>query len=203
VQLARAQYRQHHELIEIGAPARDADLLAHQRMAAVAANGVVRLQHLLRAAAVLGDGDADAVGILRDPLRRPAEGSLDARQLRQARAQAFLGEILRQPLHFLEIIGIDDLAQRRRVPVFAHQVLVCGDPADGEFGRQQPYRAHLVGDTPEVEVLHGALRQTLALGNALRGQAALDERTGDSALSELDRERDADRSSADNDDLVS
>ena len=46
VQLARAEHGQHHELVEVGAAARDADLLAHQRMAAVAADHIVGLEHL-------------------------------------------------------------------------------------------------------------------------------------------------------------
>ena len=52
VQLARAEHDQHHELVEVVAAPRNADLLAHDRMAAVAADDVVGLQHLARA--VLG-----------------------------------------------------------------------------------------------------------------------------------------------------
>ena len=44
MQLARAEDDKHHDLIEIGAPARDAGRLAYHRMAAVAADQIVRLQ---------------------------------------------------------------------------------------------------------------------------------------------------------------
>ena len=51
-------------------------------------------------------------------------------------------------------------------------------------------------------MLHRALRQILPLGDALRLDAPLDQRAGDAAQPELDRERDADRPAADDDDLI-
>ena len=110
MQLARAEQREHHELIEIGAAAFDADLLAHDGIAAVAADGVIGLKHVPSAAAVFGDGNADAALILLDRLRRPAEPSLDSGELRQSRAQHILALVLRQSFVFLEVIGIDDFA---------------------------------------------------------------------------------------------
>ena len=130
VQLARAEHGQHHELVEIGAAALDADLLAHDGMAAVAADDVVRLQDLSSGAAFLGDGDAHAAVVLLDRFRRPAEAALDVGQLRHPRPQHLFRLVLRQPLVVLEVIGVDDLAPRRRVPVLAHQVAVGGDAAD-------------------------------------------------------------------------
>ena len=53
-----------------------------------------------------------------------------------------------------------------------------------------------------MKMLHRALRQILSLGDALRLDAPLDQRTRDTAQPELDRERDADRSTADDDDLI-
>ena len=78
VQLARAQHDQHHELIEVVAAARNADLLAHDGMAAVAADQIIALQHLARA--IPGDGDARAVRVLLDLGGGPAEAALDVRQ---------------------------------------------------------------------------------------------------------------------------
>ena len=51
-------------------------------------------------------------------------------------------------------------------------------------------------------MLHRALRQVLALGNELRLKPALDQRAVDAAQSEFDRECDADRTAADDDDLM-
>ena len=51
-------------------------------------------------------------------------------------------------------------------------------------------------------MFHGALRQVLSLGDALRLEAPLDQGAGDAAQSEFDRERNADRSSADDDNLI-
>ena len=62
--------------------------------------------------------------------------------------------------------------------------------------------AHLVGDAPGIEMLHRALREILPLRDALRLHAPLDQRAGDTAQAELDRERNADRSAADDDDLM-
>ena len=74
VQLARAEHDQHHELVEVVAAARNADLLAHDGMAAVAADDVIGLQHLARA--VLGDGDARAARVLLDLGRRSSRTGL-------------------------------------------------------------------------------------------------------------------------------
>ena len=117
VQFARAQHDQHHELIEVVAAARNADLLAHDGMAAVAADHVVGLQHLARA--VLGDGDARAAGVLLDLGGGPAEPALDVRQGRHLGAQHLFHLVLRQPVVLLEVVVVDQLAARRREPVFA------------------------------------------------------------------------------------
>ena len=75
-------------------------------------------------------------------------------------------------------------------------------PLDRIFRRQQARGAQLVGDAPEIEVLHRALGEVLALRDALRLGAALDQRARDAAQPEVDRERDADRPAADDDDLM-
>ena len=51
-------------------------------------------------------------------------------------------------------------------------------------------------------MLERALREVLALGDLLQLDAALDQRAGDAAQSELDGERDADRAAAHDDDLI-
>ena len=71
-----------------------------------------------------------------------------------------------------------------------------------KFGRQEARSAQLFGDAPEIKMLHRALGQVLPFGNALRLKAALDQGASDAALPQLDRERDADGSSTDNDDLM-
>ena len=85
MQLARTEQRQHHQLVEIGAAAFDADLLAHGGMTAVAADNVVRLQNLTLGAAVFGDGHAHATRILLDGFRDPAEAGFDVRQAAPSR----------------------------------------------------------------------------------------------------------------------
>ena len=200
VQLARAEQRQHHDLIEIGAAALDADLPADGGMAAVAADHVVGFEDFL--GAVFGDGDARAACVLLDGLGGPAEPRLDTAELRHPLAQHVLDQILRQPLVRLEVIGIDDLAQRRRIPVFVVEVAIGDDAAHRKFRRQHAYRAHLVGDAPGMKMLHRALGQVLTLGNELRLEPALDQRAGYAAQPELHRERDADGTAADNDDLI-
>ena len=51
-------------------------------------------------------------------------------------------------------------------------------------------------------MLQGALREVLALGDALGRQVSLDEGAGDAALPQLDRQADADGPAADDDHLV-
>src|SRR5262249_21947311 len=76
------------------------------------------------------------------------------------------------------------------------------DAAHRIFGRQHARGAQFVGNAPEVEMLDRALGQVLPLGDALRLEAALHQCAVDAALAELDRERDADRASGDDDDLM-
>src|SRR5690242_5884305 len=52
-------------------------------------------------------------------------------------------------------------------------------------------------------MLDRTLGEVLSLGDALRLAPALDHRASNAALAELDRERNADRSAADDDDLIS
>ena len=110
--------------------------------------------------------------------------------------------VLRQSLVVLEIIGIDDLAQRRRVPIFVVEIAVSDDAGHGKFRRQQARGAQLFADAPKIEMLHRALGQVLALGDALRLAAPFDQGAIDATLPQLDRKRDAHGSSADNDDLM-
>ena len=75
-------------------------------------------------------------------------------------------------------------------------------PLIGKAGRHDARGAQLVDDAPEVEMLERALGEVLPLGDALRLAAALDQRAGDAAQPEIDRERHADRPAADDDDLM-
>jgi len=83
VQLARAEQRQHHQLCKVGAIAGDAGLLADHGVAAVAADGVIRLENLPLRAAVFRNFDLHAGGVLSDRFGGPAEACFDVLDLRQ------------------------------------------------------------------------------------------------------------------------
>ena len=88
MQLVRAEQRQHHQLVEIGAAAFDADLLAHGGMAAVAADDVVRLQNVSRSAPPsLTTVTCTPLVVLRDGFGGPAEARFDVLKLRHSLAQ--------------------------------------------------------------------------------------------------------------------
>ena len=201
VQLARAHHDQHHELIEVVAAARNADLFAHDGMAAVAADQIIALQHL--ACAIPGDGDARAARVLLDLGGGPAEAALDVRQGRHLGPQHLFHLVLRQPVVLLEVVVVDQLAARGREPIFPVQVAIAGDLADREAGRQEPRRAQLIDDAHEVEMLERAMGEVLPLGNAAELGAAFHQRAVDAAHSQLHGERHADRPAAHDDDLLS
>src|SRR5947207_7215777 len=143
------------------------------------------------------------IALLLDRFGGPAEPDLDIVEFFKPCAQDVFSLILRQTLVVLEIIRIDDLAQRRRRPIFIVQIAVSDDPAHGVIGRQDACGAQRVHNAPEIGVLDRTLCEILPLRNALRFAPALDERAGNTALAELDCERHADRSAADDDDLKS
>ena len=172
MELARAEHRQHHELVEIRSAALDPELATDGGVAPVATHDIVRLQGLPSAAVDLDNCDARAAVVLFDRLRRPPEPALDIGKSRHPRAQDTFGDVLGQPFVVLGIVGIDDLPERRRVPELAHQVAVRGDTVHGKFGRQEARGAQLVRDAPGIEVLHRALRQPLPFWNPLRLDAA-------------------------------
>src|SRR5215470_4427800 len=172
-------------------------------MCAVAADRIIRLQYLACGSAVFRNRDPDAIRILLERFGGPAEPGLHIIELFKPRAQNIFGLILRQTLVVLEVIGIDDLAQRRRRPIFIVQIAI-GDDAAHRIGRRQDARgAQRVQNAPKIEVLDRTLREILSLGNALRLAPTFDQRAGKAAPAELDRERDADRPAADEDDLIS
>ena len=109
---------------------------------------------------------------------------------------------MRQPFVLFEIIRVDDLAQRRRIPKLACQIAVSDDAAHRIFGRQHARGANIVGNAPRIEMLHRTLRQILPFGDTLRLNAPLDQGTRDTAQSEFDGERGADRSTTDDGDLI-
>ena len=186
VQFARAQHDQHHELVEVVAAARNADLLAHDGMAAVAADQVVALQHLARA--ILLDGDARAAGVLLDRGGGPAEPGLDVRQGRHLGPQHLFHLVLRQPVVSLEVVVVDQLAARRRKPIGAVQVAVAGDLADREARRQKARGAQFIDDAHEVEMFERAMGEVLAFGNAPELGAAFHQRAGDAPHSRAARQ---------------
>ncbi len=200
VELARPKECQHHELVEIRAGTLDADLLTDGGMAAVAAHDVIGRDGL--APRLLHDGDPRFARVLFDRFRRPAVTARDIGKLGHALAQHLLGLILRQPLVVLEVVGVDDLAQRRRVPVVAGEALIRDDAVHRIVGRQHARGAQLVRDAPEIEMLDRALGEVLPLRDPLRLGAALDQHAGYAAQPQIDRERHADRPAAHDRDLI-
>ncbi len=202
MQFARAEDGQHHHLVEIGAAALDARLVAHHRIAAVAADDVIGAQRELLRRPVLLDDDFRAGLVLRHRPRHPAEVIVHAREARHLPAQHFFGAVLGQAVIVLVIIGAHHFAAGRREPVLAHEIAVSGDFPDGIARRHGSRRAQFVGDAPEMEVLQRALGKILPLGNVLQRAPALDERTRNAAHSQSHRERGADGAAAHNNYLV-
>src|SRR5215469_7668933 len=156
-------------------------------MRAVAADCVVGLQQLASGAAVLRNRDPDCVAVLLDRFGGPTEADLDIVELFKPRAQHVFGLILRQTLVRLEIIRIDDLAQRRRRPILIVEVAVSDDTAHWIVGRQDACGAQPVQNAPKIEMLDRTLSEVLPFRNALWLAPPLDERAGEAALTELDR----------------
>jgi hypothetical protein len=194
VQLARAEHDQHHELVEVVAAARNADLLAHDRMPAVAADNVICLQNL--GLTVFRDSHARAAGVLLNLRGGPAESRLDARLRRHLGAQHLLHLVLRQPVVLLEVIVVHQLAAGRCKPIRSVQVAIAGDLADREARRQETRRAQLIDDAHEIEMLERAVGEVLALGDAAKLGARLHQRAGDAPHPKLHGERHADRAAA-------
>ena len=181
VQLARAEHGQHHALVEVGAAALDAELLAHQRAAAVAADDVVGLEDLRAGAAFARRS------VTRTPSSscsivcavQPNSGC-HGRQRRPLRSAAPLrcgtAAAVRCPG---SSTARTSSRPRRRVPVLAHQVAVGGDAADRIARRHDARGAQLVDDAPEVEVLERALGRFWPLGIRCGRRGALDQRAGD------------------------
>ena len=188
VQFARAEHRQHHELVEIGAAARDADLLAHDRMAAVAADHVVGLEHFAaRRPRPRGDRDPHA----RCRPARPWSPSSRTGSRRSARSPSSPAAPLPSGIAAAGRSPGNNrggrVRGRRRVPVFAHQVAVGGDLADRIAARHEARRAQLIDDAPEIEMLERALREVLPLGNPVHPGPGLHQRAGDAAQAEIAR----------------
>ena len=227
VQVRRPEHGQAHLLVEVGPVAADAHLAPDHRPRAVAADDVVGLQDasgardglparvidvdealprvppaLLCRVLRLLDGDAHAALVLLDVLRRPPVEQGDVGEVGGALAQHLFGQVLGQALVGDVVVAAQLLAARRRPPVLAVQVLVGGDPADGVSLRHDARRPQLVLDAPEVEVLQGALREVLPLGNALGQQVAANDDDVHPAHAEVQPHRDANRPAADHDDLV-
>jgi hypothetical protein len=80
----------------------------------------------------------------------------------------------------------------RRVPVFAHHVLVSGGPANRIVVGHDVRGAQFIDNAPEAEVLQYTLGKILTLGNDLWLKAALNQRACDAAEPKLDRESRAD-----------
>jgi hypothetical protein len=146
--------------------------------------------------------DAHAVVVLVDSGRPPSEAGVHVGEVGQPPAQHLLGAVLGQAFVGLEVVGLHELARRRRVPELAHQVLVGGHLPDGVVLRHRARGAELVGQAPEPEVLHGALGQPLPLGDARELCALLDDGTRDAPQPEIQGEADAHGAAAHDDDLV-
>ena len=202
-QFRRLEHREHHQLVEIGAVALDARLLAHQRVAAIAADQIIGFERLRRAVArLVGGRDAHAVGVLRYLRRQPAEPGLRQRQRRQLPPQHAFEKILRDAVVLLRIILSDRFPPGEGVPMVAHQIAIGGDARGRHMRRQQAARAQFVDAAPEIEALARALRQVLAAWNIVHAGPAFDQHAGHAAHRQIHRQPDADRPAADDDDLM-
>src|SRR5690242_7119461 len=86
------------------------------------------------------------------------------------------------------------------MPVLARQVAIGRDLADRRVRWHHPRPPQRVGDAPEMEMLQRPLRQVLPLGDPVHAGTRLDQHAGDAAQAKHDRERHADRPSADDSD---
>ena len=202
MQLAGTEHHQHHQFVEHGAAAGDAGLFAHQRARAIATDDVVGGKFFAAGSALFGDGDAHAVGVLRDGRCRPALPHIDIANRRQFRRQHRFHAVLRQAVIVLEVIRPHDFATGRGLPILAREIAVGRDLADRKAGRQQARAAQLVGDAEEIEMLERALGEVLALGDEVALGAAFHQRTGNATLAQIDRQRHAHRPAADDDHLI-
>ena len=100
------------------------------------------------------------------------------------------------------IIGTHDFAPGCCVPEFAHEISIGRDLADGiALGHRQIVGDVLI-DAPEPEVLAGALREVLALGDVLQRFATLNQHAGNTAQAQIQRQTCAHRAAADDDNLA-
>ncbi len=201
VQSLRAEHQQHHQPVMVRQGLRYARLLAHDGAAAVATHQIVGPQAPLAAARALGDAHADAIIVLAHLRCAPPIQRLDARQLADAPAQDGFRRILWQPLVVREVERAHQLPLHPVVAVGAEQRPIGGEPADAVLARNGPRRAHLLLHPPEVEVLHGALGKVLAARDRRGLEQALHQHRAHAALPQLDRQPEADRPTADDDDL--
>ena len=195
------KHHQHHFLLKGRAAARDAALLAHQRMAAVATDDVLRFQHLPFAAIACHKRNARGRIVLRHTFRSPTEKRFHRGQRGHTRAQHFFGQILRQPVVRLKVILLHQLPLRRRAPEITHQIAVDIDAAGGHCGGHDAFGAQFVDAMPEVKMLQRSLREVLSLGNALRHKVAFHQRAGNTTLPQFNRQTHTYRAAAHNHDL--
>ncbi len=119
-----------------------------------------------------------------------------------SRAQDALRLVLRQAVVLLEEIWPHHLAATLREPVLAHEIAVRRHASDRVAGRQEAGCPQLIDASPKVKVLERALGEGLPFGYPPRRRVALHQRTRNTALPQLDSERNADGPSAHNDHLV-
>ena len=139
--------------------------------------------------------------VLAHVLGAPAVQRLHAREFGNPPAQRRFHGVLRQSFVVREIERPDQLALQPVVAVVAQQRAVGRQAADPVFARNRARPTHGLFHAPEMKMLHGPLRQVLALGDRLRGAAALDHDAADAALAELNRQPHAHGSTAGDDDL--
>ena len=209
MQFLRAKHQQHHHAVVVGAGLRQARLLAHQRPGAVATDDVGGADHALfstRCAELVAVGPhlhrgCYAVFVLRDGGGVPAVHRLQRRQLRRTLAQHSFGRVLRQALVGGVVVVLDEIALQPVMHVRAQQRAVGREPADAVLRRDRARGAQALFGPPEMEVLHRALGQVLALRDRLGLRMAFDHDAAHATLSKLDRQAHADRPCADDEDL--
>ena len=83
----------------------------------------------------------------------------------------------------------------------AQQRAISGEAPDPVLGGDGASRAQLLFRAPEVEVLHGALGEVLALGDGLGLRVAFHHDRADAALAQFDGQPHPDGAAADDHDL--
>ncbi len=157
----------------------------------------------LRGAFSYTDSDSHAVPVLLYLLCGPSVKRGDVGQLSCPLPQYLFRKVLRKPFTVLVIETPHDPAADRRIPIFAHQVPVGSHSADEVTFGHNAGPPQLVHDSPQVEVLQGALGEVLPLRELLRLKMTSHHQAVDASQPEVHSHGNADWPSTRDDHLIS